>query len=60
MWNKKVEVIQIIIGATGVIENKIKKYLQKIPGQHNNYSIQRSAILGTEHTLRKALSSKPY
>ena len=28
MWNKKVEVIPLIIGTTGVIEKNIKKYLQ--------------------------------
>ena len=44
MWNKKVEVIPIIIGATGIVENGIQNYLQKIPGMHNLYNMQRSAI----------------
>ena len=29
MWNKKVEVIPIIIGATGIVEKGIQSYLQK-------------------------------
>ena len=33
MWNKKVEVIPIIIGATGIVEKGIQRYLQKIPGK---------------------------
>ena len=59
MWNKKVEVIPIIIGATGIVEKGIQSYLQKIPGKHNLYNLQRSAILGTAHILRKVLSIKP-
>ena len=59
MWNKKVEVIPIIIIATRIVEKGIQSYLQKIPGKHNLYNLQRSAILGTVHILRKVLSIKP-
>ena len=58
MWNKKVQVISIIIGATGIVEKGIQSYLQKIPGKHNLYNLQRSAMLGTAHILRKLLSIK--
>ena len=56
MWNKKIEVIPIVIGATGVVEKNLTKYLSRIPGKHNIYNLQRSAILGTAHILRKTLS----
>ena len=59
MWNKKVEVIKVIIGATGIVDRNIKSYIRKIPGSHNIYNLQRSAILGTAHILRKVLSTKP-
>ena len=59
LWNKKVEVIPIIIGATGIVDKNIKKYVGRIPGHHNIYSLQRSAILGPAHILRKVLSVKP-
>ena len=59
MWNKKVEVIPITIGATGIVEKDIQSYLHKIPGKHNLYNLQRSVILGTAHILRKVLSIKP-
>ena len=59
IWNKKVEVILIIIGATGIVEKGIQSYLQKIPENNNLYNLQRSAILGTAHILRKVLSIKP-
>ena len=59
LWNKKVEVIPVIIGATGIVDKNIKKYVGRTPGCHNIYSLQRSAILGTAHILRKVLSIKP-
>ena len=59
LWNKKVEVIPVIIGTTGIVDKNIKKYFGRIPGCHNIYSLQRSAILGTAHILRKTLSIKP-
>ena len=59
IWNKKVEVIPVIIGATGIVDKNIKKYVGRIPGCHNIYSLQRSAIPGTAHILRKVLSIKP-
>ena len=58
LWNKKVEVIPVIIGATGIVDKNIKKYVGRT-GCHNIYSLQRSAILGTAHILRKVLSIKP-
>ena len=59
LWNKKVEVIPVIIGATGIVDKNIKKYVGRIRGCHNIYSLQRSAKLGTTHILRKVLSIKP-
>ena len=40
-------------------DKNIKKYVGRIAGCHNIYSLQRSAILGTAHILRKVLSIKP-
>ncbi len=40
MWKKKVELVTVIIGTTGIVAKNIKKYLNKIPGQHNIYSLQ--------------------
>ena len=34
IWDKKVEVIPVIIGATGLVENNLKKYLGRILGHH--------------------------
>ena len=59
MWDKTAEVVPIIIGATVVVEKNLKKYLNRIPGCHNVYNLQRSSILGTAYILRKVLSIKP-
>ena len=59
MWDKTVEVVPIIIGGTGLVEKNQKKYFNRIPGCLSVYNLQRSAILGTAHILRKLLSIKP-
>ena len=58
MWNKKVEVIPVIIGAAGIVDKNIQSSIKKIPGKHNIYNLQGSAILGTAHILRNVLSIK--
>ena len=39
IWSKKVEVIPVIIGATGFVKMNLKIYLKKIPGSHNIYNL---------------------
>jgi len=55
MWNVKAKVIPIIIGATGTISKSFRKYTSNIPGKHEVKELQKTAILGTEHILRKVL-----
>ena len=57
MWNVKTKVIPVIIGATGTISNSFRKYLSNIPGKHEVKEIQKTAILGTAHILRKVLDT---
>ena len=59
MWDETVEVVPIFTGATGVVEKNLKKYINRIPACHNVYNLQRLAILGIAHILRKVLSIKP-
>jgi hypothetical protein len=58
MWNVKTNVIPVIIGATGTISKSFRKYLSNIPGIHEVKELQKTAILGTAHTLRKVLTSE--
>ena len=56
MWNVKITVIPVIIGATGTISKLFRKYVGNIPGSHEVRELQKTAILGTAHILRKVLT----
>jgi len=55
MWNVKTKVIPAIIGATGTISISFRKYVSNILGKHEVKELQKTAILGTAHILRKVL-----
>ena len=55
MWNVKTKMIPVIIGATGTISKSFRKYVSNIPGKHEVKELQKTAILGTAHTLWKIL-----
>ena len=56
MWKVKTRVIPVIIGATGTVSKSFRKYISNIPGSHEVKELQKSAILGTAHILRKVLT----
>ena len=56
MWNVKTTVIPVIIGATGTILKSFTKYVSNIAGHHEVRELQKTAILGTAHILRKVLT----
>jgi hypothetical protein len=58
MWNVKTRVIPVIIGAAGTISKSFRKYVSTIPGNHAVKELQKTAILGTAHILRKVLMYK--
>jgi len=55
MWNVKTKVIPVILGATGTISKSFRKYVSNILGKHEVKELQKTAILGTAHILRKVL-----
>jgi len=55
MWNVKTKVIPVITGATGTVSKSFRKYVSNIPGKHEVKVLQKTAILGTAHILRKVL-----
>jgi len=55
MWNVKTKVIPVIIGATGTLSMSFRKYVSNIPGKREVKELQKTAILGTAHILRKVL-----
>jgi hypothetical protein len=56
MWNVKTVVIPLIIGATGTISKSFRIYESIITGKHEVKELQKTAILGTAHILRKVLT----
>ena len=55
LWNVKTKVIPVIIGATGTTSKSFRKYASNLPGKHEVKELQKTAILGTAHILRKVL-----
>jgi len=55
MWNVKTKVLSVIIVATGTISKSFGKYMSNKPGKHEVKELQKTAILGTAHILRKVL-----
>ena len=54
-WNVKTKVIPVIIGTTWTISKPFRKYVSNIPGKHEVKELQKTAILGAAHILRKVL-----
>jgi len=54
-WNVKIKVILVIAGANRTISKSIRKYVSNILGKHEDKELQKTAILGTVHILRKVL-----
>ena len=42
-------------GATGIVTRSLRKSLEAVPGRHSIDSLQKSAVLGTSHIVRKVL-----
>ena len=58
MWNLKCTIIPVITGATGIVTRSLRKNLEAVPGRRSIYSLQKTAILGTSHIIRKVLQSE--
>ena len=55
MWNLKCTIIPVIIGATGIVTRSLRKNSEAVPGKHSIDSLQKTAVLGTSHLIRKVL-----
>ena len=56
MWNVKTKLIPVIISAIGTISKSFRKYVSNVPGNHKVKELQKTAILGIAHILRKVLT----
>jgi hypothetical protein len=55
MWNLKRTIIPVITGATGIVTRNLRKNLEAVPGKHWIDSLQKTAVVGTSHIIRKEL-----
>ena len=55
MWNLKCTIIPIVTGTTGIATRSLWKNLEAVRGKHSIDSLQKTAILGTSHIIRKVL-----
>jgi len=55
MWNLKCTIVPVITGATGIVTRSLRKNSEVAPEKHSIDSLQKTAILGTSHTIRKVL-----
>jgi hypothetical protein len=58
MWNMQCMIIPEVIGVTRMVTKGLKKNLEAIPGKHSVDSLQKPAVLGTSHIIRKVLQSE--
>ena len=57
-WDlKEIDVIPVIVGATGVMKDNLQAYLDRIPGKPQRHECQTAAIRGTVSLLKRALGS---
>jgi hypothetical protein len=60
MWNLKCTIIPVIIGATRTVTRSLRKNLKAVPGKHSIDSLQKRAVLGTSHIIRKILQCEAW
>ena len=55
MWNLKCTIVPVIIGSTGIVTRSLKENVETVPGKDSINSLQKTAILGISHRIRKVL-----
>ena len=55
-WSlNEIDVIPVVVGATGLMKTNLKSYLESIPGYPSINEVQLGAIKGTISILKRAL-----
>ena len=58
LWNmQRVDIVPIVIGCTGVVDNSFVRYLGKIPAEINVFELQKILLLNTCYIVRRFLST---
>ena len=57
LWNIKVSVVPVVIGALGIVSGKLASHLKMIEVTTKIELLQKAALLGTARLLRKVLEA---
>ena len=58
LWNmQRVNIVPIVIGSMGVVDNSFVRYLGKIPVEINVFELQKIVLLNTCYIVRRFLST---
>ena len=55
---KEIEIIPVVVGATGLVKKNLRRYLTAIPSSPSIHEVQIAAIKGTVTILKRALGYK--
>ena len=55
MWNLKCTIVPVVTEAAGIVTRSLGKNLEAILGKDSVDLLQKTAILGTSHIIRKVL-----
>ena len=58
MWQMKTSAVSIVVGALGLVKKGFKTYINQIPEYIRIEELQKIALLGSAHILRRTLSIK--
>jgi hypothetical protein len=58
MWDMNCMATWVIIGATQMVTKGLTRNLEAVPGNHSRGFLQKAAVLGTSHIIRKVLLSE--
>ena len=54
---QRVDIVPIVTGCTGVVDNSFVGYLGKIPAEINVFELQKIVLLNTCYIVRRFLST---
>ena len=58
-WDlQEIDILPVVVGATGLLKTNSKEYLTSIPGRPTSAEVQINAIKGSIKILKRALGQK--
>ena len=55
IWKSRTKVVPVVVGALGSVSKKLAGHLEQLGIKNRTRTMQKSALLGSAHILRKVL-----